>query len=176
MLIFTAIGCSSSRSYKNKLVPSTSNKTSKNPYGYYIELSTKSSVISGEYIAFTTDSVYIMTLTKLEVTGIEEIVYFNLVLTQTKTRNYAIATGISVIPSLIGAMVNPDYVTEFLTVSLITGLAGCLATLIESGRKGQILSYPDDIKTVEKSAKYARFPKGFPVGFDPADLNPPRNQ
>jgi hypothetical protein len=173
LLIFATIGCSTSRRYKNKLVPSTNTKTSKNPYGYYIELTTKTSVISGEYIAFATDSIYIMTLTSLEVTSIEEIAYFNIVVTQTKTRNYAIGTALAVTPSLIGAMVNPEYATSFLTLSLVTALAGGLATLIEAGRKGQILSYPDDLKTINKSAKYARFPKGFPVGFDPAYLSLP---
>jgi len=173
LVFITAIGCSSSRRYKNKLVPSTNNKTIKNPYGSYIELATKNSVISGEYIAFENDSLYIMTLTRLEIIGMEEIAYFNIVLTQTKTRNYAIATGVSMVPSLIGAIVNPDYATEFLIISLVTGGLGGLATLIESSRKGQILTYPDNFKTIAKSAMYARFPEGFPDGYDPTKLYTP---
>jgi hypothetical protein len=170
ILFLVAISCSRADMYKNKLVPGGKGTAMNSPYGVFIEATCKDDIINGEYIAFQNDTLYVLGLDEMQIVLLNDIHYVNLILTRTRAKGYAIATGVAITPALIGAMANPDYSGEFLSVGAITAATGLLATLIESQRKAHVEHYNGSAQDLKKSAKYARFPKGIPPSVNPMDL------
>jgi hypothetical protein len=172
IIIAGLMSCSPETMYRNKLVPPNKSASLSNQYGAYIEATTNSSIIMGEYLTYSNDTLFILTLSTVERIPIASLAYINLVLTRTKAKNYLRVTGAAMLPSIIGAAANPEYAGEFLTIALVIGASGGLAALIESQRKALEVHYSSDQDQINKSVKYARFPKGFPDGLDPDVLIP----
>ena len=159
------MGCT--KSLHDKLVPASRAKTIQNPYGAYIELSSSQLMYYGELLAISKDSLYVLTQLEFKSLSLDDVKKFKLILTRNRKREYGLATGLATVPSLVGAIVNPDYSGEFLTFTLITGISGGLATFIESERKSHELNFPADSSDISSFAKYARFPIDIPPNFNP---------
>ena len=168
-LSLATLGCSN-EAYKKKLIRTNRNNTVKNPYGAYMELDSRVSQHQGEFISYSSDTIYIMTINQLEKIYKDDIVRFQIILTQNKSKRYLATTGLLLIPSLLGAAISTDYSDEFLVIGLSTLILGGTATLIESSRKPNIVNYPTDFSDIKLFSKYARFPAGFPDYFDPNSL------
>ena len=166
LLSIGILGCSKEVMYKNKLVPRTRKAVSINPYGSYIEIKASKKQYEGEFIAIANDSLYVMTLTDLISISKNEIVSFELILTQNKSKHILAAVLISMIPALLGVLVHSDYSSEFITLGLTTGALGGLAALIESQRVATIIKYPNPVSDLSLVMKYARFPVGIPEKLD----------
>lgn len=160
------LGCSREVVYKNKLVPRYRSAVSINPYGSYIEIKIAQKQYDGEFIAFDNDSLYVMTLADLVSIPKNDIVSFEIILSQNKSKHILTAVLISIIPAFLGMLAHSDYSYEFLILGLTTGALGGLAALIESQRIATIIQYPNPISDLSLVAKYARFPVGIPEELD----------
>lgn len=169
LIIFLSVGifgCSKEVIYKNKLVPRTSNAVSTNPYGSYIEIKILQKQYEGEFIVFTNDSLFVLTLTDLIAISKNDIVSFEIILAQNKSKYLLTAVLVSMIPAFLGMLVHSDYSSEFLVLGLTTGVLGGLAALIESQRLATIIKYPYPVSDLSLIMKYARFPAGIPEELD----------
>ncbi|WP_066628689.1 hypothetical protein [Labilibacter marinus] len=166
--LITLVGCSSRRG----LIPNDKYQARTHPYGSFIELKLKNDSYYGELIAFDNVQVWILTDSGVRNNPLQDLEQFNIVLTKKKTKAYSKLLGYSLIPSLAGALIHPEYAESFLAVGCITVIAGGLAVVIESGRKNQILTYPTDGNDMMFYSKYARFPLGIPPNVDINTLKP----
>ncbi|MBD8490031.1 hypothetical protein IFO69_14840 [Echinicola sp. CAU 1574] len=142
-----------------------------NPYGSYAELMTVSErVVIGEALAVSEDTLLILGAVNVEKVSLKHIKQVKFIITRNAADKYLKATAILTIPALIGIVAHSDYSGEFAALGLVTLGTGGLATLIESGRKGEIKTYPGEIIDLSTISEYCRFPQGLPSGIDVESL------
>lgn len=135
-----------------------------------MELQTVDNQHSGEFIAHSDDTLYLLTESKLIRTPSNEIERFEIVLTQNSSKKYLRMTGISVIPSLLGSAIHSsEYGGSFLLFGTLTAIPGLIASAVESRKKPHVIAYPD--QSLEFFQQYARFPYQIPEGLELNDLS-----
>lgn len=150
-----------------KVIPATRKQIKLNPYGAYTELlSVSEKVIIGEALALSEDTLLLLGGSSVMKISVNDIQQIKLTLTRNAADNYLIATAILTIPALLGTFGHSDYLGGFAIVGLITFGSGGLAALIESGRKGEIKTFPGEITDTSELAEYCRFPRGIPSDVD----------
>lgn len=160
---FLVLVCIFLASCSHRLIPNNRQNAMKSPYGAYMELTAYDGQYTGEFIGYTNDSVFLLTDSHMILRHQDEILSFDLVLVENKSRRYLVSTGIMMTPYLVGAAAHSDYSAEFLTAAGVAGLIGGVATLIEAGRKPDIIQYPEDHDEISAFLKFARFPAAMPA-------------
>ena len=125
-----------------------------------------SSIISGELIAVQNDTFYILTPVVLVAVPAKELRTANLFMFKDQTNKYLLATGIGLIPNVIGVFVgNPVSI-----LGIPFAIVGATTALIENSANR--LRFPKKNKLNEFN-KFARFPQGIPsgVGLNELTLN-----
>lgn len=146
---------------KYRLTPDSRSRTLKNVYGSFINVETDYDTIAGELLSMVEDTMFILN-DQVQPVNISKIKSAELTLVTNRSRKYTTLGVITVVPALTGAMIHPEYSTEFLAFSGITAGFSLIGILAEEARKPHIISYPDEIFDIHLLSKYARFPRGFP--------------
>ncbi len=84
----------------------------------------------------------------------------------TKTKTYLLITGLTLIPLMVGLLAH-DHKDSPKAIGLMATTPGFAVALIESFKKPQIISYPDDTP-LQEFKRHARFPESLP--FDDPKL------
>jgi len=118
--------------------------------------------VEGEFVAVSTDSLYVFVGEKLAAFPTSAITYARIVLYNNNSTGYAAWTAVGSITTIF----NGYYAVFSLPLFLITGIA---TTVSESNR----INYFDfPVNNWEELKKYARLPQGIPEGFNTAELRP----
>lgn len=140
-----------------------------NLFGSWMELTVRptsrlhdNEPIAGELLHLSSDSVFLL-INDGEVYSVKryKIVTARLYTHKNQANTYLLTTGLLAVPSVIGAIANPDYAGEFMTLALPSLIIGISQTVIESSGKRNILRYPERNSLVDFSL-FARFPGGMP--------------
>jgi len=145
----------------------------KNPFGCWMEVTLNSAgylqdmkPIAGELLAVQPDSTFLLTADGVvSCIGNLSIVSAKLYTHRNQSGTYLLTTGILILPSIIGAAVNPDYAGEFLLLGVPGLITGITQASIESSKKRNILVYPGK-NSLTDFGKFARFPGEIPELVD----------
>lgn len=125
-------------------------------------------VISGELIAIHSDTMYILTATRLEsilTINISDAVLF-------KYRNqfglFATLTGLLYLPDIVAAIGIGE--PAFLLLGVPWLVTGGIITIAEATNHSNLFHYPADNRLTELR-KYARYPQGMPAGIEKSKLH-----
>jgi hypothetical protein len=146
----------------------------KNPYGCWMEVTvdSASAVIhhfttqSGELLTMNRDSVILLIADgKVKSIHIRSILASKLYTHKNQSGTYLLMTGLYMIPAIIGALANPDYVGEFMLLTVPVTIVGVFQSVKDGTAQRNVLVYPaknnlDDFKP------FARFPAGMPKDID----------
>ncbi|MCU7549647.1 hypothetical protein OCK74_11010 [Chitinophagaceae bacterium LB-8] len=118
--------------------------------------------ISGEFIAVSNDSLYIMCSEQVQCIVSSSVKTARIILYNTQTSSYALWTTLA----CIGTFANGAFAAFTFPAALATGIA---ATNAEANR---INFYDHPRYSWQKLKKYARFPQGLPAGIRIEELKP----
>jgi hypothetical protein len=136
-------------------------------FGGWIELSLISpkDSISGEFIATSNDSLYIMDRGEVKIYAVSNISLARLVIFKNMSSTFGAWTFLGSLLTISNG--------AFLLFTLPTTLIMGISTTIGEAKRINFLDYPSN--SIENLSKYARFPQGIPEGLNIADLRPRRN-
>jgi len=126
------------------------------------------SQISGELITVQSDTFYILTQTSLLEIPKDKITSATLYLFKNQSGKYMVATGIGLLPNIIGAISLGE--PAFLALGIPFALVGIITAIIENP-SGE-LKFPKKAD-LNEFAKFSRFPSGIPpeIELDKLTLN-----
>ena len=119
------------------------------------------SQIFGELITVKTDTFYILTQTSLLEIPKDKIVSATLYLFKNQSGKYMMATGIGLLPNIIGAISLGE--PAFLALGIPFAIVGTLTAIIEN--QSSELRFPKKAK-LNEFVKFSRFPEGIPPGIE----------
>jgi hypothetical protein len=124
--------------------------------------------ISGELISVQSDTFYILTQNSLVEIPKDKITSATLYLFKNQSRKYMMATGIGLLPNIIGAISLGQ--PGFLALGIPFALVGIITATIENS-SGE-LKFPQKT-SLNELAKFSRFPSGIPpeIELDKLSLN-----
>ncbi len=169
LLLILLVGCSPEVQQYYKLVPGSKREMQRNPHGAYILAFTSQGPVAGEYLGRNAQGIYILTLDAAQHTPFDSLTGFRLTLTRNRSREFLVRTGMMITPSVIGSLIHSEWAGGFLTVAVVAGVFGGVASLIESERDSHVINYPGDVSDITQLDKYARFPAGVPEHIDPME-------
>jgi hypothetical protein len=120
-----------------------------------------SNKFSGELIAVNSDTVFIMTPERLCAIKKSKIETATLFIFRNLGTPFATATGIGLLPDLIGVITVADYASEFLRLGLPWLIYGSVFSIFEGFSKESVLVFPER-NSLEDFIRFARFPMGIP--------------
>jgi hypothetical protein len=117
--------------------------------------------ISGELITVQADTFYILTQTSLLKIPKTKITSATLYLFKNQSGKYVVATGIGLLPNIIGAISLGE--PGFLALGIPFALVGTITAIIEN--PSSELRFPKKAK-LDEFGKFSRFPEGIPSGVE----------
>jgi hypothetical protein len=123
---------------------------------------------SGELIAIQSDTMYILTKTRLEgihTSAISEAVLYMYI---NRSGVYGVFTGLLYIPDFVAAIVIGEPAFFLLGVPWL--VAGGIITLLEASDHSNLLHYPV-FNQLTDLKKFARYPQGMPPGIERSRLH-----
>ncbi|MEI6048196.1 MAG: hypothetical protein WCS03_04805 [Bacteroidota bacterium] len=140
------------------------NKLKTSITGSWIEVTIRSDTssiktdLSGELIAIQNDTLFILSdvqLNAIKVTNIDEAILY---IFKNQGGRFAIYTGLSIVPDIIGAIAYA--VPGFLILGVPILVTGSVIAIVEGGNKSNRLFYPER-NSIKELGKFARFPAGM---------------
>ncbi len=138
-------------------------KIQRSSTGVYTKVIRKSSdkPVTGELI-FIDDSLILLTERHDYVRmSVEDIQSMTSQVSGTKPKTYLLITGLTLIPMTVGLLAHSKHSDSPKAIGLMATSPGLIVALVESLKKPQVISYPDDA-SLEDFRKYAKFPEVFP--------------
>ncbi len=86
-----------------------------------------------------------------------------------KPKTYLLITGLTLIPMTVGLLAHSNHADSPKAIGLMATSPGLIVALVESLKKPQVISYPDDT-SLEEFKQYAKFPEVFPYHPEFEDL------
>jgi len=123
--------------------------------------------ISGELIAIENDTVYLLTdsaFVKIHQGAVNTALLYPF---KPQGTAFAVITGLSLLPNILGAVIRPDPGAAVLIVGIPLLVTGTIMGMNEY--YGYIMRYPQKY-SLKDLGKYSRFPQGMPPGLDPGNL------
>jgi hypothetical protein len=117
--------------------------------------------VSGELIAIEPDTMYLLSLSKLETISLDSVNEVILRMYQNRAGKFILATTLLYATNIAGAIINDS--GGFLLIGIPGLLTGTIISLIESSKSNLRCSNKYDISDLKK---FARFPQGIPQGID----------
>lgn len=124
--------------------------------------------ISGELIAIENDTVYLLTdsaFVKVHHNTVSTAVLYPF---RPQNATVPLIAGLSLLPNVIGAILNRDAGAYLLMVGIPLAVTGTFMGIWEY--YGNIMRYPQKYNLTDLG-KFARFPQGLPPGLDPGKLH-----
>jgi hypothetical protein len=125
--------------------------------------------LSGELIALHYDSIYVLTITGLQVLNRKNINSAVLYLFAPQGAVGPLTSLLLFLPNIIGALSNTEFATGFLEIGIPLLATGMTEGIIETGGNSKLIYPGKDL--LEDFIKYARFPQGLPPGLKRAWLH-----
>jgi hypothetical protein len=122
--------------------------------------------VSGELIAIESDTMYLLSLYKLESICLDSVNEVILRMYQNRAGKFALATSLLFASNIVGAVIHDS--GGFLLIGIPGLMTGTIISLIESSKSNLRCSNKYDISDLKK---FARFPQGMPQGIDKSRLH-----
>ncbi|HET6555838.1 MAG TPA: hypothetical protein VFG54_00895 [Prolixibacteraceae bacterium] len=123
--------------------------------------------VSGELIFVYADTLFLL-VSDRNVWPIytESIIKAELYTHRNMQGDFLTTTALYLIPNVLGSLI---YINEFgggfLLLGVPVAVTGFIVSIVEGGRKRNVLLYPEK-NTLENLSQFARFPAGRPVNID----------
>ena len=149
-----------------------------NPYGSWVNITIApipddnvGNSFCGELLCLDSDTLYLLSSHFLvKKVCIKEIVAAELFTHRNQSFTYGLMTALFLIPSIAGALINPEVGGYFLLFGVPAALIGSIVTVGENTKPHQnILQYPIR-NSIQEFGKYSRFPQGKPENIDFTEL------
>lgn len=124
--------------------------------------------ISGELIAIENDTVYLLTdsaLVKIKQVDVSTALLYPF---KPQSTAFALITGLSLLPNILGAVLRPDPGAAVLIVGIPLAVTGIFMGIWEN--YGSLMRYPQKY-SLKDLGKFSRFPQGMPPDLDPGNLH-----
>ena len=124
--------------------------------------------MSGELIALENDTLFLLTdseFLKIRQDAVSTAVLFPF---RPQSKAIYVITGLSLLPTLIGAIIRPDPGAALLIVGIPLVVTGTLMGMSE--HYGNVMRYPQKY-SLNDLGRFARFPQGMPPDLDPEKLH-----
>lgn len=172
LILFLIAGCRTSTIVVPDAYDYSVKDVKTNPFGYWTKVVSQTPVdsvagvsIAGELIAMDWRYMYLLVEDGLVIEiAVDKIVEAELYTHKNQAGNYMVATGLLLIPNIVGAIFQSEYAGGYLALGIPTAVFGVSTALIES-RGNNVLSYPKR-DLLKKFQPFARFPGGLPSSVD----------
>ena len=124
--------------------------------------------MSGELIAIENDTLFLLTdsaFLRIRQGTVSTAVLFPF---RPQSKAIFVITGLSLLPTLIGAIIRPDPGAALLIVGIPLVVTGTLMGMSE--HYGNVMRYPQKY-SLNDLGRFARFPQGMPPDLDPGKLH-----
>jgi|GEM_PF-4887989 hypothetical protein len=123
--------------------------------------------ISGELIAIENDTVYLLTSSaflKIHQGAVTTAVLYPF---KPQSATVSFITGLSLLPTMIGAIIRPDPGVALLIIGIPLLVTGTIMSMNEL--YGNVMKYPLKY-SLKDLGRFSRFPQGMPPDLDPGNL------